>query len=155
MKHHEIVKSCPSLPKSTYWEPRWSKELTGPEDLYMSYLSYFYRENNSPVLMSRTPASPPPQQCTVSAFKILVMRWLSSCLPNPQAHKATHASLYSPYIPFRWFGQLLCCVYLLSSNYKSTLHLRIANPVSTMQFNNNCDLNKFIFLCCQIGRYFP
>lgn len=39
MKHHEIVKSCPSLLKSTHLEPRCSKELTLSEDLCMSYLS--------------------------------------------------------------------------------------------------------------------
>lgn len=147
MKHNEIVKKAVlHVWKAPILEPRCFRKLTGSEGLYMSFLSYFYRENSSPVPMSRrTPASAPPQQCTVSPFKILVMRWLSSCLPNPQAHKATHASLYSPYIPFRWIGQLLCCVYLLSPNYKSTLHLRIANPLSTVQFNNNYDLNKFNF----------
>lgn len=55
-----------------YFRAQMFQKLTGLKDLYMWYLSHFYRENSSPVPMSRTPASPPPQQCTVSAFKILV-----------------------------------------------------------------------------------
>lgn len=103
--HNEIVKNCPSLPKSTttssslllqmallFQSPGVTKTHWIEGFIYVVSVSCLQRKQQPRAHEQKDTCISTSSTMQFQHLKYLSVRWLSSCLPNPQAHKATHAS---------------------------------------------------------------